>query len=134
METGNLNVNVTFTHGAEGSAVSEVTRIPPGWRPIFVRLPALAENTAALVIQVPGVDGSYAPVDGYDEDTASVDALHIKCAATNARVKRMAPEVFAGFGGSFKLAAYQSDLSTAVPQAVGAEADDVVVQIQCRRY
>jgi len=134
METGNLTVNVTFTHGEAGNAVSEVARIPPGWRPIFARLPALAENTAALVIQVPGVDGSYAPVDGYDEDTASADPLHIKCAATNARVKRMAPEAFAGFGGSFKLAAYQSDLSTAVAQAVGAEVDDVVVKIDCRRY
>lgn len=132
METSNLMVNITFAHGETGHAASNMASIPPGYRPIFAHLPNLAADSAALIVRINSLAG-LAAIDGYDEDSGSAEPLHINCAQTNVRVKRLDPSVFAGVG-SFQLYAVASDLSTPVPQAVGVEAGDVVVQIECRRY
>ena len=132
MDTGNVQFRVTFSFGDEsGTATSLAISLPSGYHPILLHLPAaLAATTAALIVLVRS-GATYVPVDGYDEDSAAVDPLHIACAATNARSKRLDPTAFAGIE-EFKLQAVAADLSTAVKQAVGTT--DLVFYGEARRY
>jgi hypothetical protein len=133
--SANVRFEVTFSNNeGDGSDTSEVIALTPRMRCALLHLPAvLAANTAALLVLVQNAAGTFQPVDAFDEDPASADPLHIKCAATNTRTKRLDPATFSGIS-VFKLKAVQSDLSTAVLQAVGEEEPDLVFYGEARAY